>query len=225
MRRLKLSVPVALVATALFALTATAAFAEALGEFTVLTNAKSPKQAVTSTFESPNSLEGSITSSELESEQTATSKKLGTLHIMFFGVKCVNPFLGTVPGESLGDAKEIVLVLGEYHILGLVTGGVKLWLLINPVHIECLFSPVQLIVVGGNLIGTLTSGGGKTKAFKLTLKGSKGSQEIKEFTNDAGEKVKASLTSEKNENGKKEASSQNESKEVSVETTSETELT
>jgi len=193
----------------------------ALSEFTVETKATTPKQKVTSTFETPETFEGKITSTELESEQTPTSKKLGTLHIQFFGVKCEK--LGVkVSGHSLGDAAGVVLVLGEYHLLGLG----YIWLLINTVHIEC-ESPfgVELITVGGNLVGIILPILEKTNKFTLVLKGKTGKQEITEFTNDNGETVKPALKTELNENGKPQPSSQNESAEVLLETEKETEIT
>ena len=191
-----------------------------LMDFTVLTVAKAAKQKVTSTFETPSSFEGKISSTELESEQSPTSESLGTLHIKFFGVKCEK--LGVkVSGHSLGDEAGIVLVLGEYHLL---EPGYVL-LLINPVHIEC-ESPfgVELIKVEGDLVSELTPIYEKTTKLSLLLKGKEGKQEISEFLNDSGETVKPELKTEINENGKPAKSSQNESAVVSLETEKETEI-
>ncbi len=219
MRRLKLGILALGVVVAVAAMAATSAFA-ALTEFTVETKAESPRQTVTSTFETPSALEGKLVSSELSSEQAPTSKKLGTLHITFFNTKSENPLLGNATCESLGDAAGVVLVLGEYHV---VNAGLIL-LLISPVHIECLYSTVILLVVQGDLLAKISPVGSSTTSFKLTVKGKKGTQEPAEFENDSAEKVKTKLETSKNE-GSAAASSQSESKEVSLETEKATELT
>jgi hypothetical protein len=221
MRRLTLGALALCAAAAVMFVVSASAFAVTLGEFTVETKAKSPKQKVTSTFETPDAFEGKLESTELESEQVPTSKQLGTLHIMFFGVKCVGSLLGTAAAESLGDEKEMVLVLGEYHIVDTN----KILLLINPVHIECLFSSgTVLLEVKGDLLGELSPTGKKTTAFKLKVEGSAGKQKITEYENNSGTKVKPKLETSNNE-GTEQASDQNESKEVSLETEKETELT
>src|SRR6185437_8805820 len=193
MRRLKTVVTAFVGVVALFAVMSASASAVALPEFSKATNATGT--IGTSTFETTSALLGSITSTSGTTEQTATSTQLGTLHIMFAGVKCHGPFGETAAGESLGDAAGVVLVLGEYHLVRIATGDVGVWLLINPVHIECLFaSGTLLLVVQGNLLGLITPILTKTKSFTITLTQSKGSQTIKEFENDSGVKVKASLT-------------------------------
>ncbi len=219
MRRLKLGILALGVVAAVAAMAATSAFA-ALTEFTLETKAESPRQTVTSTFEAPSALEGKLVSSELSSEQAQTSKKLGTRHETFFHAKCENPLLGTATAESLGDAAGIILVLGEYHVLnpGLI------WVLNSPIHIECLYSTVILLVWQGAYIERISPVGVSTTSFKLTVKGKKGTQEPAEFENDSAEKVKSKLEATKNE-GSPAASSLNESKEVSLETEKATELT
>lgn len=218
MHRLRF-VALALVAmAAVLGVMSASAFAE-LEEFTVETPATTPLTKVTSTFETPSAFEGSVVSSELEAEQAPSSKKLGTLHIIFKATKCKNPLLGTASGESLGDSAGIVLVLGEYHV---VNSGLVL-LLISPVHIECLFSSgTVLLVVEGDLLGKLTQVN-KTK-FELEVKGSKGKQtNATEYENNSKEKVATKLETSSSL-GTKAASSQNESANTVINTTKETEL-
>lgn len=190
MRRLKTVVTAVVAVAALSAVMSASAFAVALPEFSVKTNATSSFGA--STFETTSSLLGAITSPNGSAELTATSKTLGALHLMFKGVKCHGPFGETAAGESLGDTKETVLVLGEYHLVRLSSGHVGAWLLINAVHIECLFSTgTLLLTVHGDLLGELTPVLTKTKNYELKLTQSKGKQGITEYENDSGVKVKA----------------------------------
>lgn len=229
MRRLRKVVTAIVAVAALCAVVSASAFAvEPLPEFTVETPAKGTIGG--STFETTSALLGSITSTKGTSETAPTSKQLGTFHFMFEGVKCHGPFGESAAGESLGDAKEIVLVLGTYHLVVLLPGPhVLIWLLVKPVHIECLFSTGTLLLVVGdetagtnNLLGELTPINTKTTKYSVKITQSKGKQGITEFENDKSEKVKASLTTSIDE-GSPVASAQ-ESKEANTTTEKETEL-
>ncbi len=213
-------------AAALFAIVATSASAVELGEWTVETNSKIPKQTDTTTFEMPSAFEGKVTGTELEAEIQAESKKNFTTHWMYFNMNCVNPILGTAPAETLGDSTGIFLVLGQFHITGRDPhGGFYDWWLVNGLHYECLYpGGGDLLTLTGNLIVLITPAGTKTKSFKLEVEGSKGKQDVTEFENDLGEKVKASLVTELNESGKPAATDENDSKEISLEDEKETEL-
>jgi hypothetical protein len=190
MRRLKTIVVAIVAVAAMSAVMSSSAFAVALPEFSVQTNAKATFNE--SLLEVISSLLGKITSTKGTAELTATSKTLGAVHVMFEGAKCSNG-LEEGPAESLGDEKEIILVLGEYHLVRLSSGDVGVWLLIKPVHIDCLFKSGDLLVTveEGNLLGLITPILTKTKTFELLLQQSKGKQTIKEYENDAGVKVKA----------------------------------
>jgi hypothetical protein len=222
MRRLKFGLFALVALVAAFAATAVSASA-ALPEFTVETPATS-SQTVTSTFENPGAglLEGTITSTSLTSELKPTSKQLGTFHITFKESKCKTA-LGKGSAESEGDAAGIILVLGVYHIVN-VAAKPYAWLLLEPVHITCLLSLGNvLLVVSGNVLGSLSPVGSKTKSYSLTIKATSGKQEITEFENNEGGKVKAELVTTVGE--KSGPSTQNESAAVGITAEKETELT
>lgn len=236
MRRLKVVVTAIVAVAALSAVMSASAFAVALPEFTVETPAKGTIGG--STFETTSALLGSITSTKGTSEIAATSKQLGTFHFMFEGVKCHGPFGESAAGESLGDAKEIVLVLGALHLVVGPGGVVLVWFLVKPVHIECLFSTGTLLLVVGkeatkeeeekgtvstnNLLGELTPTKTKTTKYSVKITQSKGKQGITEYENDKGEKLKASLTTSIDEGSP--VGSAQESKEANITTEKETEL-
>jgi hypothetical protein len=220
MRRVKFGVLALCALAAVFSAIAASASAETLAEFTVETAASSPKQSVTSTFETPSAFEGKLVSSELSSTQEPENKKEGKLHIMFYNVKCENPLLGSATAESLGDEAGIVLVEGKYSVVD----SNLILLTINKTHIECLYGVTILLTVEGTLLGTLSPTGSKTKSFSLTVKGKKGTQEPSSYKNNAGTSITPELKTSKNEESPAK-SSQNESKAVSLETTLATELT
>ena len=223
MRRLKFAVLALFAVAAAFAASAVSASAVTLPEFTVETPATS-SQTVTSTFENPGAglLEGTITSTKLTSELTPTSKQEGKFHIHFTESKCKTA-LGKGSGESEGDSAGVILVLGTYHIVNEASRPYA-WLLLEPVKITCLLSLGNVaLTVEGNVLGSLSPTGSKTKTYTLTVKASGGTQEITEFLNDRGEKVKAGLTT--TVGGRSGPSTQNESAAVTVTAEKETELT
>jgi len=224
MRRVKFAVLALFALAAVFAATAGSASAVTLPEFTVETPATS-SQTVTSTFENPGAglLEGTITSTKLTSELTPTSKKEGKFHIHFTESKCKSTLDGKGNANSEGDEEGVILVLGTYHIVGEAAHPLA-WLLLEQVHITCHGSIAKvLILVSGNVLGSLSPVGSSTKTYTLTVKTSGEKQEITEFVNNSGEKVKAELTTTVSE--KSGPSTQNESEAVTITTEKATELT
>jgi hypothetical protein len=130
---------------------------------------------------------------------------IGNLH--FSGCKALGLFAAT----SLDDLKEpgVILAPKALLLICLVTSGTLVFGVLilpeAPVHIE-IPAVGELVVVEGAAIGTLTPNTGKE--LKVTLKGTKGVQETSNECTIAGKTLKYSLTSEQNENGKKEASSE-----------------
>lgn len=198
-----------------------------LTQFTLETNAKS-EQKVTSTFVNPGKglLEGEITSTELTSEMAPTSKKEGTFHIDFKKSKCKTK-LGSGEANSEGDAAGVILVLGKYKIVGWLefssnggAGTADAVLELEPVKIKCVGITIE---VTGGVIGSLTPIRKKGTDFDLTVKEKEDVQEITEYENDEGGKVKVGLTT--TVEGSSGPSWQNESEPVLITTEKETELT
>jgi hypothetical protein len=222
MRRVSLSALALCAVAAIFAAVASSAFATALAEFSVATNAKSPLQTVTSTFETPSAFEGKLTSAELSSEQTATNKKEGTVNIKFLKTKCETVLFGNGTGTTPGQSAGVVQSTGTYQIVD----SNKILLNISATKVNCEgTSPEVKLSVEGTVLGTLSPEAKKTKKFELTVKGKKGKEEPAEYENNSGTKVKTSLLTTNNITESPTASDQNESKAVTLETEAETELT
>jgi hypothetical protein len=118
------------------------------------------------------------------------SDNLGTFTIDFKGCS-----LGEKQCHSLGDTitneKEgIILAGGTWHLVLILTPSdvhVVLFLL-QEVHVECAFAASKLLLLRGDMAGVITGSG---KTYKLEFNEPKAEeQEIKEFENNAGEKVK-----------------------------------
>jgi hypothetical protein len=194
-------------AAAVCAVVSASAFAVALPEFSGETGATGTIGA--STFETTSALLGKITSPKGTSTTTATSKQAGKFHITFEEVVCHGPLGETGAGKSLGDSSGTVLVLGEYKVVRLSSGHAGIWLLLEPVHIECAFSSGSLLlVVSESVLGEITPVLTKTAKYELKVEGSKGKQNITQYENDAGAKVTEGLKTSIDE-GTAVASSQN----------------
>jgi hypothetical protein len=85
--------------------------------------------------------------------EEANGKPLGLFHITFSG--CKAKFGVNVPCTGLGEAKEVILTLGTWHLVfdqlkpELLAG---MLFLPEPVHFECSTVPVTLILVHGELL-------------------------------------------------------------------------
>ena len=224
MRRLKFGVLALVAVVAAFAATAASALA-ALPEFTVQTNATSAKQAVTSTFENSGALKGTITSSELKGELTATSKSEGKFHIDFEKSECSNSTLGKGAGNSKGDSSGVILVLGTYSLASSTSNKPLALLTLEEVEIECHFKLSTLkIFVKGTVLGSLSPEHTSTTEFTQTVQASGGTQDITEYLNDSEKEVEAQLLT-KISGGSFSDSTQNESAAVSITAEKATELT
>jgi hypothetical protein len=99
--------------------------------------------------------------------------------------------------RSLGQAvgANTIATTGQYHLL--LTGGQDggstheylLWFLVAELHLECEILGTQLIVVKGNVLGSITAES-ETK-FAIAVDGTKGGQEISSYENNNGEAVAA----------------------------------
>jgi hypothetical protein len=131
-----------------------------------------------------------------------------TANLHFSGCKALGLFAAT----SLDDLKEpgVILVPKALLLICLVTSATLVFGVLilpeAPVHIE-IPAVGELVVVEGAAIGTLSPNEGKEA--KVSLVGSKGKQTTATGCEIAGKKLTYSLTAEQNENGKKEASSEN----------------
>jgi hypothetical protein len=127
--------------------------------------------------------------------ETTELSALGTFKSTFTKVKSSEG----IECNTAGDAKGVVLVKGEFHLVPinlspLSTGTL---FLVSEAEIEC---PGGVnVVVRGALISSLNGIGSETTeltGFGGELKGSKGKQNLSEYYNVAGTKVKAKLESE-----------------------------
>jgi hypothetical protein len=223
MTRLKFSVLALLAVAASFAAMSASAFAITLPEYTVATNAKAAEQSVTSTFENEGFLQGTIVSPKLEASLMATSKSEGTFKDTFKESKC-KTLLGEASAESTGQSAGVIVVEGTYKIVGNTAKKVNEALqVLKEVDISCLLSSPLEITVKGDVLGTLTPEKTKGTSFAIKVKASKGAQEVTEYEEDSGTKVKTGL--ETTVLGSSTASTQNESTTVAITTEKETELT
>jgi hypothetical protein len=125
--------------------------------------------------------------------ELAELSALGAFTAAFRGVK-----EKTNPCSTSGDAKEVVLVHGEYHIVLLVGGAsYGIVFLVGGFTIEC-GEPVKTkIKVKGDAIASLPKPEIGTDVTELggVLEGSKGKNNITEYLNNGGTAVKGILES------------------------------
>jgi hypothetical protein len=119
------------------------------------------------------------------------SRRLGTFNIDFLGV--------TQGGEechSLGDTSGVVLVTGSWHLVLWLTGANDKHLilaLLHELHIECPKSAVKLLLVLGQVLGSIAALNGSEKEFGVTLKDNGTNQEFTLYENDAGTGIDVTL--------------------------------
>lgn len=119
-----------------------------------------------------------------------TSKPLGLFHIDFEGCKAA-----VVACTGLGEAKEVILLLGTYHLvfdtLGakLSEAGVGILFLFEPAHFEC---TGKLVGVEGQLLCLIKNPNEKAKHFEIVCKKGKETGDPGEtvYWNEEGKEVK-----------------------------------
>jgi hypothetical protein len=193
MYRLKVLLLACLAVFMLGAIASAVASAEvSLPEFTVETNGSGTSS------KGELALEG--TSIKCESgkntfKRISGNKRLGTFTITF--ETCKGP--ATV-GKcwSLGDPKGTILVGGEWHLVRSTKGETEplIWLLFasadnkEAIHLEC-EKVLELTLIWGNVLLTITPFKTKTKSFELSVKRSGEKQEITRYENNEGKEVEA----------------------------------
>jgi hypothetical protein len=101
--------------------------------------------------------------------------------------------------NSVGDAKGVVLVGGEFHLvpISLSPLNIGILFLVTEFEVEC---PAGInVLIRGNVLATVNnigSEGTELTGFSGALLGTKGVQKISEYYNDGGTKIKTSLESE-----------------------------
>jgi len=138
-------------------------------------------------------------------------KSLGPFHITFKGCKSAGG-----PCTGSGEATEVILVLGEYHIVPGLPGITLILFLISPsVHFTCTILGIKvLILVSGEVACEIPAAetNKKVKSFKFKCAAGKegGDPGVKSYKNDEGKEVSLTegLLTELEENGKPEMSSQ-----------------
>ncbi len=121
----------------------------------------------------------------------AVSKSLGTYDINFeecetLGSRCRS--LGQVAGSGT------ILTTGEYHLVLETLGGRDLrliWFLVGTLHIECEILGTTLVVVTGNVLGSIEAQGATRKEFLIHVRATRTAQEITSYENDSGTLVAA----------------------------------
>jgi hypothetical protein len=101
--------------------------------------------------------------------------------------------------HSPGDARGVVLVSGELHAVQISLSPLQqaVLLLLTALEVECPGGITAL--VEGNVLASATgigSEGTELTSFSGALRGEKGKQEISEYYNDGGTKIRAHLESE-----------------------------
>jgi hypothetical protein len=180
MRRLTILILAAFAAAAFAGATAASALAVELPEFSVETGLEGKSGAVTI---SSSAVTIKCTSST--TTMTATSKKAGTFTMTLHGcaeeaAKC----------NTAGSESGVVVLGGEYSLVRLSSENAGALLLVTEKEATC--STLKVKIKGG-VIAPITPIDQAAKEFELLPAGSKGSQEIKEYENEAGEKVKKTL--------------------------------
>lgn len=141
------------------------------------------------------------------------NKKLGLFFVHFNKCK-----LGGKACNSLGDAKEIILVHIVWHLVRLLKAPNEhagIWLLVLNVHIECEFLKT-LVLVQGNVLGLIEPVNTKTAKYTINLKAKEGKQEFTKFVDDAGKEVEAKLEGSVNEGAFKSATETSESNKITT---------
>ncbi len=121
----------------------------------------------------------------------AVSKSLGTYDITFeecetLGSRC----------RSLGQAagSGSIVSTGEYHLVLETLGGRDLhliWFLLHELHTECEILGTTLIVLSGNVLGSIEATGTNRKEFLFHVRATSRAQEITSYENDNGTLVAA----------------------------------
>jgi hypothetical protein len=132
------------------------------------------------------------------------SRKLGTFSVDFN--TCTQ---GGQQCRSLGDALATILVTGSWHLVLDIqngTDGHYILILLHELHIECPGAAIKLLLVLGDLMGSIAGQAGNEKEFGVTIKDGGGvAQEFSEFENDAGTGVDTGLDTSQ-EGGKQKTS-------------------
>jgi len=103
--------------------------------------------------------------------------------------------------ESLGDASEVILSLGESHLVfdSLSPLGVGIALLLEPVHIECLgFILVLILVEKSCVLGLVEKINSAVTVNHLVFKETSGKQSEQTYWNSAGKEEKCIMKESKN---------------------------
>jgi hypothetical protein len=126
---------------------------------------------------------------------TAELSALGTFTTDFTGVENKEK----VKCSSTGDAAGVVLVSGEFHLVPINLSPLTLGILFLVSEVEIICPKGESPIVRGNVIGSVNgigSEGTELTGFGGVLEGAEGKQNISEYYNDGGTKVKAKLEQE-----------------------------
>jgi hypothetical protein len=110
--------------------------------------------------------------------------------------------------HTSGDAEGVVLVGGEFHLVPTNLSPLNLGTLFLVTEFVIICPIAGNITVHGNVLGSLNgigSEGTELTGFSGTLKGENGKQQLSEYYNDGGTKVKTKLISESSLTGVTEA--------------------
>ncbi len=121
----------------------------------------------------------------------AVSKSLGTYDITFEECTTLGSNCHSL-AQAAGSGN--IVTTGEYHLVLETLGGRDLhliWFLVGTLHIECEILGTTLIVVTGNVLGSIEAKGATRKEFLITVKGTRTTQEITSYENDSGTLVAA----------------------------------
>jgi hypothetical protein len=187
MRRVKLLCLSLLVVFVFGVVTAAAASAVALPEYTVAAPAKSAIGKIT--YEATGLQLSCAKGTEQFSPSSGTPKKSGPFTVDFEECKATGQEC-----HSLGSAAGTLLAGGEWRLVRGKSEEALIWYIpSHEIHIECK-AAATLLLLAGSVLGVITPLLIKTFSCENTLLISAGVQAVTEYENDSGTKVKVSST-------------------------------
>ncbi len=121
----------------------------------------------------------------------AVSKSLGTYDITLEECRTLGSNCRSL-GQAVGSGS--IVSTGEYHLVLETLGGRDLrliWFLVSALHVECEILGTTLIVLSGNVLGSIEATGTNRKEFLFHVRATRTAQEITSYENDSGTLVAA----------------------------------
>ena len=125
----------------------------------------------------------------------AESKKLGQYNLEIKG--CAAKEIITVKCNTRGDATEVILTPGTWHLVLTTISGVDVHLILfltQEVALEC-SELTKIVVKAGTVLGEITPANQLTKNYTINFTAPNSRQQYTTYENDSGDRVSTSLLS------------------------------